>query len=91
MDIKVTRRAFEPRAPFECAICEHSIEDRQFSQSDHLPPLCDSCVRTWGNAPKYCGLTRGDRKAIQRLSAVTNRLSWEAYNGKYSQRGGTGW
>lgn len=84
-DVLVTRRPFNPRPSFFCAVCEHLVEDRQFSFSEHKPPVCDSCVRTWGDAPKYSGLTRGDRKVIQRLSAVMNRITWETFNGKFAK------
>lgn len=92
-EFEVRRKPQIQIPPFECVVCEQIIRDNQWSIRDrqNKPPICGTCVRHWGKTPTMRHLTRNDKLAFYRLSAVTERLNWEIHNGYFGKRRFTAW
>jgi hypothetical protein len=88
----VLRRRPEPAAPpplFVCVICQTEIRPPRHFQREgekDRAPICNSCAEHWAaHRFRPFGLTRGDKRRTQRLSAITQALNWEVHNGKRAQ------
>lgn len=86
------RREPPPDPPtFRCVGCGHIIQPAAFRWSPHRdekPPLCGSCARHWGKGFGYNAIcsTNGDRRVMQRLSALVALITWEAKNGHAAKK-----
>ena len=78
---------YAPRpAPFTCAICcEPQMGDGSpwsvhcWAGSYPIPPLCNSCARTWGRAIGGIGDLNRDRRIIRQIFALAEALQTEAF------------
>lgn len=89
-DVVVTRKA-QPELPpsFVCAICQQEkAPDPWHYRREHKPPVCFYCSNSYGHQVRIPGMTRGDHRTMQRLSAVTEALShtahWKAHYGRHT-------
>lgn len=89
-EIVLTRKpAPEAPPPFVCVICQETItvDPWHFARksAEHRPPICAGCARHWGARSRVPGTTRRDASQLQRLTAITTRLVWETFNGRYGK------
>jgi len=84
-DVPVSRRVgWVFGAKFYCRICRQSKDTGLCDGADGRSSAftCQGCARTWGRLVSGIrGLSRGDRSALQRLSAYMTRIEWELMNG----------
>jgi len=84
-EIVITRRPAPFIAKFECVSCDRAAMGDPWAAESRrpVPPICRSCEATWGALKlRPAGITRGDYRTLQRLSAMISRLQWEAMNGR---------
>lgn len=91
-EITVRRRPQPPPPePFWCVIGEHMVEASKWADWTHKvgamgrAPICKMCMHRWSEKLKIKprGITQADYIDLQRLSAITTRLIWESWNGRY--------
>jgi len=87
----ITRRPEAEAEVFTCTICGHQHHHRrrwrETMADDRRPSgriVCRTCAAQWGKLPgaNFSGLTRGDRRLLQRLDAFRSALQWEVLNGQ---------
>lgn len=83
IELMVARKPAPPVDSFVCAMCSRPQKSSPWSRQPLRPPICDGCATHWGASFRPAGLTRGDHAVLRRLSAITNRLEWEAINGRH--------
>lgn len=77
----VTRKPELERIQFECRCCMRVVTVDPWNPKRNEPPICGYCVGHWGNTLSMrSGITRADVRLLQRVSALTARLEWEAIN-----------
>ncbi len=85
VDVVITMRPWSPPPGFVCVVCGRERQDGRWNHEKvGEPPICLACVRHWCSLTRLPirRVTRGDKAALQRLSAILTALNWEIANGR---------
>lgn len=87
-DFVIKRRDPVPAQTFACVGCQRDINLPLYRfDTVEAPPLCRWCQWHWskGFGANVQGVTRGERRHMERVIALVALIQWEAKNASHAQ------
>jgi hypothetical protein len=85
-DFEISRKTRTP-ASYVCPICERGyVATWPYEMPKTKHGICPSCEKTWADPLNWLRPRRTNgARSILALSAVRNKLFWEAHNGRFGR------